>query len=339
MTAALIGNRRAEAYLDRLLEMGSPGMSLLFSGPSGVGKMRFALQFACKLLGAPSGHHPDLSILRPEGKLAQHSIDALREMSKDVYLRPFDGKYRVFIIEEADRMPAVSANALLKTLEEPSVHSYIILVTSRKEMLLPTIVSRCRTVYFRPLSEEEMLQALSIQGVSESEAKALEAFSGGSLERALHRRLEGESSPQKKLLDLLQRGRPTYQTLHATALEIAAELEAMRQKIQSTAQKELVSQYGGELSVAQRAMVEKQTEGVSALRTLRHLDALFEVILCFYRDLLVEQIEGQEEPVDAMSEQDLIRLEKAISNARLKFERSTPLALLLESLLLDIFFN
>lgn len=136
MFEKIAGNSRIKDYLQRFP---IKSHSLLFAGPDGVGKKLFAQAVAESLLGAP--HHPDLHMYRPEGKTGMHSILSMRQLSEEVYLAPFSGQRKVFIIDDADRMQNVGANALLKTFEEPAKDSVIILISSRPSALLPTILS------------------------------------------------------------------------------------------------------------------------------------------------------------------------------------------------------
>ncbi len=157
-------------YLTKVLENGTLGNSLLFSGPPGSGKMEAALEVAESLIKDPrvrSLMHPDLHLYQPEGKVGRHSIDSMRAFCHEVHLAPLESHRKIFIIDYAERMQAESANALLKTFEEPSLDSVIILISSQPERLLPTIISRCREVPFQrkeqqvsPL-KEELIKILS----------------------------------------------------------------------------------------------------------------------------------------------------------------------------------
>ncbi len=149
-----MANEQVRHYLQKIMEKGMVGHSFLFSGPSGVGKKQAAREFAGQLLGQAtklqSGNHPDLHILRPEGKASLHTMEALRLFQQEVFLPPNESDRKVFIIEEAERMLPTSANALLKTFEEPAKDTVIILVTDHAAILLPTILSRCRKILFAP---------------------------------------------------------------------------------------------------------------------------------------------------------------------------------------------
>jgi len=171
----LIGNERNKLILQRLLERGSIASTLIFAGPEGVGKRQFALTMAkaanCQL--APAGRfaidscdkcsvcrrideaaYGDVVTVEPDGQSIK--IAQTRALTLEVYYRPREGRQRVFIIDEADRLRDEAANSILKTLEEPPPTSTIILLTARPDALLPTIRSRAQRLTFIPLPVAEM---------------------------------------------------------------------------------------------------------------------------------------------------------------------------------------
>ncbi len=121
---------------------------LLFSGPKEAKKEEIAETFARALLNTTKKNPPDLRIIYPEGKGRHHPMHVIKQFIEETHLPPFEASRKVFIIHEADRMLPSSANALLKTLEEPVSEVTIILLTARPEALLPTITSRCFQVSF-----------------------------------------------------------------------------------------------------------------------------------------------------------------------------------------------
>lgn len=164
-----------------------PG-ALLFAGEEAVGKKLFALELAKALncltpvgieacdrcsscvriihfANAPAhksedarhiiwSEHRDVGLVRAEKNVIK--VDQARELERETNFRPHEGKARVFIIEDADKMNPQASNALLKTLEEAAPTSYLILVTTRPANLLTTIRSRCQTIRFAPLTTEEI---------------------------------------------------------------------------------------------------------------------------------------------------------------------------------------
>lgn len=191
----IIGHQEAQALLLRAVERETLPHGLLFAGPAGVGKKAVARSIAAAILersrsdGPPAsklvaaGSHPDLHFLRaPSGK-RDIPVEAVRELSSALHLRPYAGRSAVAIIDDAHQMSLPACNALLMTLEEPPSNSFLILVTDSPQRLPATILSRCQTIPFGLLSEKDLLGVLgAILGTEGSDlAPALAAFGDGSL--------------------------------------------------------------------------------------------------------------------------------------------------------------
>ena len=187
---------RAGATLAAALATG-PSHAYLFRGPPGSGKAAAARAFAAELLalGAPDpddarrramldpSPHPDLVWLRPPG--GQHLVDDVRDsVIHAANLRPAEGEHRVFVIADAEDLRDESQNALLKTLEEPGAFAHLILLCAEPEQLADTILSRCATVEFAPLSPEAVLEAIEPIKAAGDEAEAVARLCGGDLELA-----------------------------------------------------------------------------------------------------------------------------------------------------------
>jgi DNA polymerase-3 subunit delta' len=165
------GQERAVGTLREYLKAKKIAGAYLFSGPEGVGKYFLARTFAkavnC-LLGqdepcdtcascakVDKNEHPDVHIIdRADGESI--SIESIRELKKSISLKPYEGRFKVFIINDAHKLGAEAANALLKVLEEPPGDSLIILVSAKSAKLFKTVISRCRTVKFFPLKRAEL---------------------------------------------------------------------------------------------------------------------------------------------------------------------------------------
>ena len=166
-----------------------PVHAYLFHGPAGVGKRELALRFAGELLGdhtrVARGSHPDLYVLEPLGE--QIRIDDVRELRRDLHMRPFEADRRVYLILGADSLNAAAADALLKDLEEPPPYAVVVLVAARLGPLPETIRSRCQLVPFRRLSEPALREAISKHavGLTAGEVATLARTAGGRLGRAL----------------------------------------------------------------------------------------------------------------------------------------------------------
>ncbi|HET7290725.1 MAG TPA: DNA polymerase III subunit delta' [Thermodesulfobacteriota bacterium] len=204
MFEGIIGHDFQKDILKRAARDNMASHSYLFAGPDGVGKKLMALEFA-KLLNCPGsadstdercecsscrkierGIHPDVALVEFTG-IKNIKVDQVREeIEEKLYLRPFEGMFKVVIVDEAERMNHNAQNAFLKTLEEPPRDSVIILLSSRPETLLPTLRSRCQTVVFNPLPEELVAGVLMERGgMSPEDAVLYSRISGGSIGKAL----------------------------------------------------------------------------------------------------------------------------------------------------------
>lgn len=176
--------------------------ALLLQGADGLGKRHFAawlaaavlcehsqstLQFcgacaSCKLLAA--GSHPDLVWVAPEEDKTQISVDQIRAVSERLSKTSFRRGYKIAIVEPAHQMTPGAANSLLKTLEEPTRESLLILITSRPSALMPTVRSRCQKITIRRPSTEASLRWLQ-QETGKAAPPAVLEFAGGAPLRAL----------------------------------------------------------------------------------------------------------------------------------------------------------
>ena len=122
------------------------GHSYLLTGDHSEALENLALGLAGQVLDAAPQEHPDFHAVRPESKSRHITVEQVRELERELYLRPFIAPLKVAVIFDAERMclgTASAANAFLKTLEEPPAHTLILLTSGRPAMLLPTIISRC----------------------------------------------------------------------------------------------------------------------------------------------------------------------------------------------------
>lgn len=355
----IIGNSQIKTYLKRMIEKETIGNSLLFSGPDGIGKGLFAHAFAKIILASDhvtrrrieGGNHPDIHVYRPEGKTGMHSIDTMRRFNAEVYMQPYEGKHKIFIIHDADRMLPYSANALLKTFEEPSLDSIIILVSSAPEHLLPTILSRCRTVHFQPVPKQEIAELVqSKSGKDPQQAAHIAALAQGSISHALRIAEQGEDPIRKLVLAVLSKGKvATYARLTGIARQIAEQIESHQKEVSDDIRGEMVHIFGGELTAVQKQQIEKEVEGIASLKKKNEAHEVFEVILGCYRDMHLLHIGGNpeylfhpdyKEAIDQkLQSGGLLPMEtvqEAIADAGLALQRSTSLQVCLENLLLRL---
>ena len=205
----IIGNDRIKHILRMALRRHRLPNSLLFSGPTGVGKTATAVTVAkalnclnleddacdacasCRAIGEAyrdpekQGLAPDVMLISIVENKKKIAIDQIRLLKQMAYLRPMSSRARVFIVLGADAMSEDAANSTLKVLEEPPSSATIILVTEKPHLVLPTIRSRCRTLEFSPVAREEIARALVAGGQPLDRANLLAFLSNGSMQNAL----------------------------------------------------------------------------------------------------------------------------------------------------------
>ncbi|TDI13880.1 MAG: DNA polymerase III subunit delta' [Acidobacteria bacterium] len=220
-----------------ILRRGQLPQASLFTGPEGVGKKTLALSLAamanCKgdtedeLCGTCSscvkesaGHHPDIWLFQPHKNVIHIGKDSrdpntMRELNREVQFRPFEGRLRFFIIDQAETMTEKAANCILKTLEEPPETSRIILITSFPHRLLPTIRSRCQAFPFHPLGREEVLRYLE-DHLTEDHPEMRASLAEGSIAVALRLDLEETLGQRDRMLELLTSwcGQESFEALY-----------------------------------------------------------------------------------------------------------------------------
>ncbi|MFU8804571.1 MAG: DNA polymerase III subunit delta' [Bradymonadaceae bacterium] len=200
------------SVLERAVETGRLHHAYLFAGLEGVGKFQVAQSLAavlncerrpeesfseacgrcssCRKIGAQQ--HPDVLFVSPEGRNIK--ISQIRTIQKASMSAPFEGRFRVVLIDDAHTMTEEAANALLKTLEEPSKRMRLILVTDQPHRLLDTIISRCQLLRFGALEIDtvvELLRGLATEGHIDdnADAQSLLAVAAGYGEGSLGRSL------------------------------------------------------------------------------------------------------------------------------------------------------
>lgn len=198
----VIGQEHTKKALINSIASNNVSHCYLFEGPKNMGKYQLALIFAQSLLcsdfdGEPCNrcngckkvntmNHPDLHIISPKDKeektIKREDIDSLIE---SIYIKPYESKRKIYIINNCQNMTPQAANTFLKTLEEPPSDTVIILLTENINLLLPTIVSRCQVFKFRDISRNKIKEFLIANySLSDERAELIAGYSNGILNKA-----------------------------------------------------------------------------------------------------------------------------------------------------------
>lgn len=218
MFSNVLGHDFIKAYLVKALKTNTLPHAILFTGVSGIGKSILARELAAYLLQTTyhkisANQHPDFHEIRPQSKNGYHCIDSLREFIQEVHNAPFSSSGKVFLIHDADRMQDASANAILKTLEEPSLDTTILLLAEKPQDILPTIRSRTSQLNCKPLSLDLVQRLLEEKKLDPSFA----LFADGSIGKAIE--LSSKPMALEPLFSLLSEKKPYY--------KLTAELELL----------------------------------------------------------------------------------------------------------------
>jgi len=198
----IIGHEDIVKHFKSSIELGKVSHAYILNGEKGVGKKTLAAVVAkslqceggepdpcntCKsCLQAESGNQPDIIWIKHE-KPNVISVDEIRnQILNDIDLKPYSSKYKIYIVPDAQLMNPQAQNALLKTLEEPPEYAVIMLLTNNVDKFLPTILSRCIVLNFKPVEPLDMMEYLTTQiGVDQTTARFCTDFAQGNLGKAV----------------------------------------------------------------------------------------------------------------------------------------------------------
>lgn len=193
MSDFILGNEKIRHHLRESIIKKSISHAYILAGDKGIGKSKIAREFAMELICEKhtgcgecpacrqflADAYPDFFYMDAEGK-ESIGIDRIREnIVNDVSIRPYHGKVKIYIIDEADKMTVGAQNALLKTIEEPPEYVVILLLVRNMSLLLETIRSRCIKLLLSAVSNDRIKSWLVEKGISEDVATVVASYSNG----------------------------------------------------------------------------------------------------------------------------------------------------------------
>ena len=219
---AIIGHEQVIAHLSTALKNEKISHAYIFNGEHGCGKKMLAKTYAkaleceagygdcCDMCRAchqaDTGNHPDIRWVTHE-KPSSIGVEDIRvQVNNDIEIKPYSGKYKIYIIDEAEKMTQQAQNALLKTIEEPPSYGVIILLTSSIDALLPTIRSRCVTLNLKAVEFEKIKDYLMQQyEIPDYQAKVCAAFAQGNVGKAIRMATSSDfNAMQEEVIHILK---------------------------------------------------------------------------------------------------------------------------------------
>ncbi len=243
--ADIIGQNEIKEHLKKAIETGKISHAYIINGERGMGKKMLAEAFVQTMFCEKGGsdaceecsecgkisrkNHPDVIYIRPSEDKKTVGINDIREqLVSDIYIRPYSGDIKVYIIEDADLLNTSCQNAILKTIEEPPEYARLLLLTENAQRLLPTIRSRCIELDLRPVTgDDDRIMSLIMDEyeLPEYVAASILQFSQGNIGRALSL-ASGDSF--KSMLDMVFHLVSHIDSMHA--YEIAGEADKLKKK-------------------------------------------------------------------------------------------------------------
>lgn len=198
----IVGHQKIKEHLVSAIKLNKISHAYIINGEEGIGKKTIASVFAqaiqceeggenpcgkCRsCIQAESGNQPDIIWVGHEKPASIGVEDVRLQVNSDILIKPYSSKYKIYIIDEAQKMTVQAQNAVLKTIEEPPAYGIIILLTTNVDSLLPTILSRCVTLNLKPLSNKEIENYLMTkEQIPDYRAKVAASFAQGRLGRAI----------------------------------------------------------------------------------------------------------------------------------------------------------
>ena len=198
----IAGHKQIVSHMENAIKLNKVSHAYILSGEKGAGKKRLAVTFAkalqcesgadrpcgtCKsCVQAENRNHPDIIRVTHEKPNSIGVDDVRKQLVNDVQIKPYSGKYKVYIIPDAEKMTVQAQNAILKSIEEPPAYAVILLLTANEKTLLPTILSRCVMLSLKPVPDEEVKEYLmkKVQ-IPDYQADICVAFAQGNIGKAI----------------------------------------------------------------------------------------------------------------------------------------------------------
>lgn len=197
----IIGHEKVKEHLRNAVKLNKISHAYIINGMQGSGKNMIADIFSKTLqcekggetpcnvchscIQAESGNHPDIIRITHEKPTSIGVEDVREQLVGDIQIRPYSGRYKIYIIDDADKMTVQAQNAILKTIEEPPEYGIIMLLTENADGLLPTILSRCVRLELTPVQDSLIKEHLMQKfGIPEYDARFAAAFARGCVGRA-----------------------------------------------------------------------------------------------------------------------------------------------------------
>lgn len=320
----IIGHDLIKKHFQSAIEQNKVSHAYILNGETGMGKKMLASAFSLALLCEEgtgracmhchacrqvlSNNHPDLIMVTHE-KAASIGVDDIREQIHDtISIMPYSGNYKIYIVEEAEKMTVQAQNALLKTIEEPPGYAVLMLLTANQESFLPTILSRCIQLKLKPLPDSAVKGYLTEKlEISEAQAEVYSAFARGNLGKAVS--IASSENFRIMYQDILQLLKRIHEIDISEILDMTRKLKEEKTDIQECLD-----------------FIEMWYRDVLVLKSAKDRN-----LLIFKEEYLSIEEEGRRNSYDRLG-----RIADAISKTRMRLSANVNMELALELMLLVI---